>query len=108
MTTGKKPPRGFAGVMLAHGWHVGTGRTAYACGTCGLESQETPEVESMRLSLIIVHRRNADETMDGSLLQNKMAGSVEEAVDKIEIAVVPEVAGRPLDCYMRLKPLAVV
>jgi hypothetical protein len=74
----------------------------------------------MRLSLINVYKRNTDGTVDGSLIQNKMAGSIEEAVEfakqtkavngnKIDIAVVPEVAGFPWDGQrMMLVPLAIV
>ena len=71
----------------------------------------------MRLSLITIYKRNDDGTVDGSLLQNKMSGSVEEAVDyakevkkvngdKIDIAVVEEVGGNGYK--IRLSPLAVV
>jgi hypothetical protein len=74
----------------------------------------------MRLSLINVHKRNPDNTVDGSLIQNKMAGSVEEAVEfakatkavngnKIDIAVVDEVTGFWWDGQrMQLVPLAIV
>ena len=75
----------------------------------------------MKFSLINVHQQNVDGSVDGSLIQHKIAPSLGEAVDfaketnkvnsgKLVIAVVPELLGRTiLDGFMTgLVPLAVV
>lgn len=76
----------------------------------------------MKFSLITVYEKNADGTINGTLLQNKIAENAEAAIEfakqtkavnggKIDIAVVDEVSSgyiAPLTFLMFLSPLAVV
>lgn len=75
----------------------------------------------MKFSLIIVRETNNDGTINGTLLQNKIASSLDEVIEfakqtkavngnKIDIAVVDEVSAGyvpPLTDMRSLYPLAV-
>jgi len=75
----------------------------------------------MLFSLIIVSKRNTDGTIDGTLLQNKTAENLKEAIEfakknkavngnKIDIGIIEGTSGylAPVTFMMLRKPLAIV